>query len=113
MIKQKLLPFKMGFSKEVITARSGLAIYSEFLRAIGIKDLVDRYMPEPGSNRGYSAWQYIEPIVLMFIGGGRHIEELREIIMDDGLRRLTGMKQIPSTSTVGDWLRRQGNGSGL
>jgi len=41
-------------------------------------------MPEPGSNRGYRAWQYqyIEPILLMLIGGGRHIEELREIIND-------------------------------
>lgn len=113
MIKQKLLPFKMGFSKEVITPRSGLAIYSEFLRATEIKALVDRFMPEPGSNRGYSAWQYIEPILLMLLGGGRRIEELREIIEDEGLRKLTGMKKIPSTSTVGDWLRRQGNGSGL
>ncbi len=37
-------------------------------------------MPEPGSNRGYKAWHYIEPILFMLIGGGRHIEELREII---------------------------------
>lgn len=49
----------------------------------------------------------------MLIGGGRHIEELREIIEDEGLRELTGMKKIPSTSTVGDWARRQGNGRGL
>lgn len=54
-------------------------------------------MPEPGSNRGYIAWQYIEPIVLMFIEGGRNLEDLREVIMDEGLGRLTGMKQIPST----------------
>lgn len=70
-------------------------------------------MPEPGSNRGYRAWEYIEPILLMFIGGGRHIEELREIIEDEGLRKLTGMKRVPSPSTVGDWVRRQGNGRGL
>ncbi|MFN3480934.1 MAG: hypothetical protein ACK415_11195 [Thermodesulfovibrionales bacterium] len=41
MIKQKHLPFKM-FSREVITPRSGLAIYSESLRATGIKALGDR-----------------------------------------------------------------------
>ncbi len=50
-------------------------------------------MPEPGSNRGYKAWHYIEPILFMLIGGGRHIEELREIIEDEGLRKLTGMKK--------------------
>ncbi|MFN3395750.1 MAG: IS1380 family transposase, partial [Thermodesulfovibrionales bacterium] len=74
---------------------------------------IDRFMPEPGSNRGYKAWQYIEPMLLMLIGGGRHIEELREIIEDEGLRKLTGMTEIPSTSTIGDWLRRQGSGEGL
>ncbi len=52
-------------------------------------------MPEPGSNRGYDAWQYIEPILLMMIGDGRHIEELREIIEDEGLRKLTGVKERP------------------
>lgn len=31
MIKQKLLQFKIGFSREVITAWGGLAIYSEGL----------------------------------------------------------------------------------
>ncbi len=46
----------------------------------------------------------------MLIGGGRRIEELREIIEDDGLRKLTGMMKIPSPSTVGDWIRRQGKG---
>ncbi len=69
-------------------------------------------MPEPGSNRGYKAWHYIEPILFMLIGGGRRIEELREIIEDDGLRKLTGMMKIPSPSTVGDWIRSQGNAVG-
>lgn len=113
MIKQNLLPFKIGISGETLTSRSGLALYSEFMRAYGIKELIESLMPEPGSNRGYSAWRYIEPIVLMLIGGGRHIEELREIIEDEGLRKLIGMNQIPSPSTVGDWFRRQGNGEGL
>jgi len=38
MIKQRLLPFKIGLSREVITPRSGLAIYSEFLRSSGIEE---------------------------------------------------------------------------
>lgn len=113
MLKQKLLPFKIGLSNEVITPRSGLALYSEFLRSFGIKDAIERHMPGPGSNRGYRAWEYIEPILLIFIGGGRHIEDLKKIIEDEGLRKLTGMKRIPSSSTVGDWVRRQGNGRGL
>jgi len=49
----------------------------------------------------------------MLYGGGRHIDDLREIVNDRALRRLVGLKDIPSPSTVGDWLRRVGNGSGL
>lgn len=113
MITQKHFPFKVAHSKEAITPRGGLAIYAEFLRHFGIKDMVERLMPEPGSNRGYRAWHYIEPILLMLTGGGRHIEELREIIQDRGLRKLIGLTHIPSPSTVGDWLRRQGRGEGL
>jgi len=94
MIKQTVLPFKLKMSKEQITPCSGLALYAEFLRAIGIKEMVQLYMPVPGSNRGYGAWQFIEP--LMLYGGGRHIEDVREIAEDKALRRLIGLRSKPS-----------------
>ncbi|MCS7279918.1 MAG: IS1380 family transposase, partial [Thermodesulfobacteriaceae bacterium] len=86
MLNQTILPFKLGLSKEVITPRSGLTLFSEFLRAFGIKALVETLMPKPGSNRRYSPWQYLEPILLMLLGGSKHIEDLREIREDEGLR---------------------------
>jgi len=113
MIKQNILSFKLSRTKDEITARSGLALYSEFLRAFGIKGLVEKFMPPSGSNRGYPAYCYIEPILLMLTGGGKTIEDLREIHNDTALRKLTGMEKMPSPSTVGDWLRRQGNSEGL
>jgi len=112
MIPQKQLRFKLCLTSEEVTPHSGLAFYSEFIKRIGLKDLIETRMPRPGSNRGYSAWQYIHPILLMLVGGGSHIEDLREIIDDHGLRRLTGLNKIPSTSTVGDWNKRQGNSNG-
>lgn len=113
MIKQTQLGFKLGITEEEITPRAGLSVYDEFLRGFGIKDLIDRHMPLPGSNRGYMAWSYIEPLMLMLYGGGRHIDDLREIREDRALRRLIGLKGIPSSSTVGDWLARTGGGEGL
>lgn len=113
MIKQTQLNFKLGITDDEITPRSGLSVYSEFLRGFGIKELIDRHMPLPGSNRGYKAWQYIEPLLLMMYGGGRHIDDIREIETDRGLRRLVGLKSMPSASTAGDWLRRAGGGMGL
>ncbi len=113
MIKQTQLRFKLGITDDEITPRAGLSVYAEFLRGFGIKDLIERDMPRAGSNRGYRAWQYIEPIMMMLYGGGRHIEDLREIVEDKALRKLIALKDIPSVSTVGDWLRRMGSGEGL
>lgn len=113
MIKQTQLNFKLGLTANEITSRAGLAVYSEFLRGFGMKDLIDKHMPLPGSNRGYGAWSYIEPLMLMQYGGGRHIEDLREVAEDKALKRLVGIEGIPSASTVGDWLRRMGSGRGL
>jgi len=113
MIKQTQLKFKLGLTKDEVTPRAGLAVYSEFLRGFGVKGLVDGHMPLPGSNRGYRAWSFIEPLMLMVYGGGRHIEDLRVVEEDRALRRLVGLKDIPSASTVGDWLRRMGGGKGL
>ena len=113
MIKQTQLNFKLGVTEDEITPRAGLSVYSEFLRGFGIKDLIDKHMPLPGSNRGYKAWSYIEPVMLMQYGGGRHIEDLREIAEDKALRKIIGLEGLPSVSAVGDWFRRMGNGSGL
>ena len=48
MIRQTVLPFKLEKTEERITARSGLAVYAEFMKGIGLEELVDRHMPRPG-----------------------------------------------------------------
>ncbi|HVP40867.1 MAG TPA: hypothetical protein VMS95_02825 [Candidatus Krumholzibacteriaceae bacterium] len=52
MIKQTQLSFKLSVTEDEITPRAGLTVYSEFLRGFGVKDLIDKGMPLPGSNRG-------------------------------------------------------------
>ena len=64
-------------------------------------------MPLPASNRGYKPSSYIIPLMLMSYSGGRHIEDLKELINDTTITELAGIK-IPSSSTYGDWLRRLG-----
>lgn len=113
MITQGKLPFKLEITDEEITPRSGLAIYAEVLRAFRIEDRIEEHLPQPGSNRGYKPWKFIEPLLLMLYGGGRHIEDLREIRDDVALRRLIGLEEMPSLSTFGDWLSRCGEKSGV
>jgi hypothetical protein len=113
MISQGILPFKIERTDELITPRSGLALFAETLEAMKLRERIQRVFPRPGSNRGYDAWTYLGPVLLMLAGGGRHIEDLREIRDDAALRKLVGISRMPSLSTYGDWLIRMGKSGGV
>ena len=113
MIRQTVLPFKLERTEEKVTARSGLALYAEFMEGIGLEELVDRHMARPESGRGFKAISYIRPLSMMLYGGGEAIEEVREIREDHPLREAIQMERIPSCSAMGDWLRRMGQRGGI
>ncbi len=118
MVKQvrNVLPFKLQVTSELLTANAGLAVFGEFMRGVGVSRMVEQYLPAPGSARGYAAADYVMPLTLMLCGGGRSLEDLRQIYADTGLRHLLKLDHTPSTDAVGDWLRRMGQegaGAGL
>ncbi len=113
MIRQTVLPFKLERTEEKVTARSGLALYGEFMKGVGLEEMVDGHMPRTGSGRGYRAMSYIEPLSMMLYGGGEAIEEVREIRGDHPLREAIQMEKIPCCSAIGDWLRRMGERGGI
>ncbi|WP_414041942.1 IS1380 family transposase [Acidithiobacillus sp. M4-SHS-6] len=110
---QSMLPFQLAASEEVLTAQAGLVLFAEHLDRLHFLRWLERDMPQPGSGRGYSAVQQVLPLVLMLTGGGRSLEDLRVIHADPVLRRLLSWERLPSPDTVGDWLRRTGEGEGL
>jgi len=97
----------------MITAHAGLALLGEFAVGMGLIKALDRYLPKPGSGAGYLASEHVFPLVLMLNGGGRSLEDIREIRDDVGLREIVQLKRIPSTDAMGDWLRRSGVNGGL
>ncbi len=109
-IRQGILPFRIERSDEPLVARGGLVLPYEMAKAMRLPEVIDRELPSPGSGRGYKPAQFVMPLVLMLHGGGRKLEELREIKGEVSLRELLGMKGLPASSTVGDWLRRMGEG---
>ncbi len=113
MIKQTVLPFKVEMTKDTITSHAGLALVGEFAVGIGMVEAADRELPEPGSGAGYKASEYIFPLVLMLNGGGRSLEDLRQIREDEGLREVLPLGRVPSADAMGDWLRRVGGNGGL
>ena len=79
MIHQTILPFKTEITDETLTPHAGLALFGEFIKGLGLCNLVDEYMPRPGSNAGFKASTYFYPFLLMLHGGGRSLEDIREI----------------------------------
>ena len=113
MIRQTVLPFKLEITRDTMTSHAGLALIGEFCIGLNLPAVIDRCMPAPGSGAGYRASEYVFPLVLMLIGGGRSLEDLRQIRRDEGLREVLSLGRIPSSDAVGDWLRRLGEAHGL
>ena len=113
MIRQTVMPFKLERTQERVTARSGLVLYGEFMRAMGVEALIERHMPKPGSGRGFRATSYIKPVSMALYGGGETIEDIREIKGDNSLREVLELDEIPSCSAIGDWLKRMGKRGGI
>jgi hypothetical protein len=113
MIRQTVLPFKIEMTREMITPHAGLALVGEFAVGLGLLQSINRYLPKPGSGAGYKPSEYIFPLLLMLNGGGRSLEDTRQIRMDEGLREILPLKRIPSSDAFGDWLRNTGVSGGL
>jgi len=77
--KEGLLPFKIVACDEPLVARSGLLLPYEMAKALKLPRVVDKELPQPGSGRGYKPSRFVMPLVLMFHGGGKKLEDLREI----------------------------------
>jgi hypothetical protein len=112
MIQQTVFGFKIETTKEQLTAHGGLALMAEFNHGIGLRELTDWFLPAPGSNRGFDPSVMVDGLVLMLQGGGRSLEDLRELKHEEGLMKLIGCDETPEPDTVGDWLRRMGDPKG-
>jgi len=109
IIRQTVLEFKVESTQEQLTAHGGLALLAEYHHGMGLRQLSDRHLPGPGSNRGYAPSTFVESLVLMLQAGGQTLEDLRELEQEAALMKLLGQEEIPDPDTVGDWLRRMGD----
>ncbi len=101
--------FQLKITSDCITPKSGLVVFFEAARAMGLLSKIDQLFPRPGSNRGIQARDYVMSIVLMFLGGGRFMEDIRQIKDDNGLLKLCGIRRVPSPDAIALWLREEDN----
>jgi len=97
------LPFRTEGTEEPLISRARLVLSYEMARALKLPQVIDRELPALGSRHSYRPSQFVMPLVLMLHGGGKKLEDLRELLE---------MKEFPASCTVGDWLRRMGEGGG-
>ncbi len=110
----KSIPYKVSCTDDKLTSRSGLLLVTEMMARLGLSELVDRHFPSPGSNRGYGAWVYVRTFLLMLHEGAGCLEDVRSLKRESALLKLLGIRRIPSSDALGDWLRRLGgNGVGI
>jgi hypothetical protein len=77
--KEGILPFKIVPCNEPLVARSGLVLPYEMAKSLRLLRIIDEELPGPGSGRGYKPSQFVLSLILMFHGGGKKLEDLREI----------------------------------
>ncbi len=105
------LTFEIAGTDEPLIARGGLVLPYEMAKALKLPQIIDRRLPQAGSGHSYAPSQFVMPLILMLHGGGKALEDLRELRGEVSLRKLMDMEEMPASCTVGDWLRRTGNDS--
>ncbi|MGH6836995.1 MAG: hypothetical protein ACREC9_16010 [Methylocella sp.] len=55
---QAVLPFKLAARDAPLAARRGLALLGQRLRAMGVCNLINHKLPDPGGAAGYSFMRY-------------------------------------------------------
>ena len=86
--QRRVLPFKIEQTGEPLIARSGLVLPYEMAKALKLPQVIDRELPGPGRGHSYKPSQFVMPLVMMFHGGGKKLEDLREIRAEVSLRKL-------------------------
>src|SRR3990172_7857020 len=85
MLQQTIFQFKIEIAKEAITSHGGAALIAEFNHGIGLRELADKHLPQPKSNRGYKPSAFVDTLVLMLQAGGRSLEDTRELKYEEPL----------------------------
>ena len=102
--RQGILPFVIELGeREDVTARAGLPLVVETLRALGVEELAQAELPAPKRRRGFTPAQKLETLVTLLAAGGDRVEDVRVLSEDKGLERLLG-GPLPSPDALLDFL---------
>jgi hypothetical protein len=102
---QPLLPFRVEVlpRNDKVTARVGLALVVETLRAFGMAEVIKRELKVRQRASGFTEQEMIEDFALLLADGGDCVADMEALGADGGLCRLVGRK-FPSADAAFDFL---------
>lgn len=103
-----ILSYKLATTKDQLTSRAGLLIPAQLMDTLSLSQRIDRYFPRPQSNRGFKPSVFVQTLMLMQHDNSFHLDDVRHLKEDNALRTVLDLKNLPSATAIGDWLRRTG-----
>ena len=102
--RQGILPFVIEQAKrDDVTARAGLPLVVETIRALGVDEVAGAELPPPERQGGFAPAQKLEALVTLIAAGGDRVEDVRVLAEDKGLEKLLGAP-FPSPDALLDFL---------
>ena len=102
--RQGILPFVLELTdREDVTARVGLPLVLETMRALGLDEAARAHLPGPKRQRGFAPQEKLEALVTLIAAGGDRVEDVRVLAEDKGLEMLLG-RSFPSPDALLDFL---------
>lgn len=87
--RQGIFPFVLeAASRDDVTARAGLPLVPETIRALGLDEVAREQLPKPGRDRGFAPEQKLEALVTLIAAGGDRVEDVRVLGEDKGLEAM-------------------------
>ena len=85
-----ILPYKLSTTKDQLTSRAGLLLPAQLMDTLSFAQHIDRYFPQPQSNRGFKPSVFVQTLILMQHDESFHMEDVRQIKEDNALRTVLG-----------------------
>jgi hypothetical protein len=110
---------KLGICRERLTGRGGFVLFWELWEHLGLSERLDRYLPQPGSGRGFRPSEMARSIIGLLLSGASHLSDITRFASDSLVLALNGFHKTPASNTLTSWLNRcerwveHANGGGL
>lgn len=102
---QEKTPFAIDVKpmEGLLTARAGLALFSRAFRSLGAPRLCEEQVRVKRRDRGFTAGQQVESLVLLHVAGGDCMQDIEALRKDGGVTKMLGYA-APSERCVAEFL---------